>query len=81
MELGRDGKASNRSEEFHKACDAAKVGESTRFSASAETKEILRDTSQEESIAIRRVIDNEYSRAYYFSVFPKERILAKDFGK
>ena len=69
----RDGKASDRSEAFHKACDAAKVGESTRFGASAEAKEIPRNVSQNESIAIRRIIENEYSRAYYSSVFPKKR--------
>ena len=72
MELVRDGKASNRSEEFHKACDAAKVGESTRLSAIAETKEIPRNASQNENIAIRRVIDDKYSRAYCFSGFPKK---------
>lgn len=51
-----DGEA-GKSVEFHKGCNTAKVGASTRFSASAETKEMPKNASQNESIAIVRLID------------------------
>lgn len=64
----RDGRAWDRSEEFHSAGDAAKVGESTRFRADAETKEIFGNASQKESKAIRQVIDIELDRFQHSSV-------------